>query len=186
MKKKQIFKITENFMYQTLGDRDPKHMCFSVCFPLSSFLWFNSVPNNIIHGHIPYSHFVLGILDSNKFVLDPTIRQFDASNPAIYFGPSEPAYTEFKSFDFIAAYNIWKYYLLNGGKHPPMPEDIPDDREPFDINMLLQFHGKAHALLQRELNSKSFKNTDHYRMTCMYLSVIDEAIRITLTKSYCG
>lgn len=180
LEKERILELTKNFTEQTLGELDPKHMCFSVCFPLSSYLSFHNIPNKLIHGIItrPISHFVLSIYDDNRFILDPTIRQFYNTKPAIYFGPVNSDYRKFGTFSFLEAYADWKYILLNHGRHKPFPPDIPDDRKPFDIKILLGFHLKIYKLLQVEIKSKYFNDADHFRLTCMYISAIDEALKI--------
>jgi len=179
MRSKYVLKIATDFTHQTLGDLDPKHMCFSVSFPLTSYLWFHNIPNEIIHGPVRgVSHFVLHIKDGSDFIFDATMRQFDPTKPAIYFGPIAPDYSNFSYFNFMEAYQIWEGYLYRGGQHIPWPKEIPDDRDPFDINKQIQFHQKAYSLVQKEALSRSFYSHHHYQMTCMYLSAIEEASRI--------
>ena len=79
--------LVEKITDRSIGQYGPKYLCFSTSYVLSLFLECNGISNHItggFYGSIP--HFWIKLEDYDEYILDATIKQFDVSQPSVYFG----------------------------------------------------------------------------------------------------
>lgn len=87
----EIIEFASDFREGILDGRPSAWMCAMVCWPLSTLLEMNGVPNRAVESDLGHmNHFWL-LLDDGR-ALDPTADQFNAmfpgmKMPAVYLGP---------------------------------------------------------------------------------------------------
>lgn len=86
-------KTVDDFVFKSVGTDDPNGYSFSICFPLSVLLSLLNIEHEITSGKanrkgVVVHHFWL-TLEKNATIIDPTIRQFKASEKAVYIGKIE-------------------------------------------------------------------------------------------------
>ncbi len=167
MDKDSIKKIAEEFTSQTFGNDIPSNLCFSTCFSFSILLDTKQVKHSISCGdYSPNDKSTPHIwltLDDDVTILDPTIRQFDASVDSVYIGKlTENEVTKYyvpgngtfkEQFDHL--YHTWTAPLLNTQPRTPRPKGFEEK-----MNLL---NVKTASILYRYINTTT--NSDDFIRT---------------------
>jgi hypothetical protein len=96
MQHSELLKLVTDFREGILDGKPSVRMCFAVCAPLSSYLDFVGVENELIEGEAgDMQHFWIKLPDGN--IIDPTADQFFLlwgcnKMPPVYIGPQTDLY----------------------------------------------------------------------------------------------
>jgi len=86
--KKYIEKLATEFTKYILLEECQKGKCFTTCYPLSIFLESRGIDTTLVQGYYKHGkkiHYWL-ILDDNKTIIDPTIKQFAPEQAQVIIG----------------------------------------------------------------------------------------------------
>lgn len=187
----QIKNLVTEFTTKSLGNTSPKHMCFTICYPLSLFLECKGFKTSIRAGNFidGTPHFWLSLDDDHETIIDPTIRQFYEDRkdiPAVYIGEKLEDYTEdnrtfeewFEGLGGNAGtYEAWMEPLLNTSDVPQQayihyPENSKQNK--LDLKILLSVNLNAAIILNAE--SEKICHT-HSALYKKYFAFIFKVIR---------
>ncbi|SRR5260221_8382240 len=176
----EILNQVREFTELTIGDIDPKGMCFTICYSLSLYLQFHGIDNTIESGLFDqeFQHYIISIKDKDQNIIDPTIRQFDSKTPKIYFGKKSPNYSNFDSIDFLSIYDMWIYPLHHEGWYKPSPPEIGVQPNRCDIRALLKVTFKSAILLKKLMEQRHFISEEHSFRAGKYFEAIQQAYQL--------
>lgn len=85
MTDRQLIKFVKQFRKGILGGGESVFMCFAICAPLVTLLKMHGVQAELVKGDLGLcNHYWLRLPDGR--VLDPTLDQFDNTQPPVYLG----------------------------------------------------------------------------------------------------
>jgi hypothetical protein len=150
-----IKNLAENFTRSTLGETDPEHMCFTICYPLHLHLMNNGFNNSLSGGtYQNTSHYWLDLDDEDKTIVDPTIRQFNKDAPFLFIGKKPTDYPDDSNYNFDEPYQCWLDGLL--GRRPGLPEGF--------VEKLISINLKALSILITETDPQIFSSHLQFKM----------------------
>lgn len=151
----RIKNLAENFTRSTLGETDPEHMCFTICYPLHLHLMNNGFNNSLSGGtYQNTSHYWLSLEDDDKTIVDPTIRQFNNNEPSVFIGEKPKDYPDGSKYVFAESYQCWLNGLL--GKRSRLPEGF--------VEKLISVNLKALSILITETDPQIFSSHLQFKM----------------------
>jgi len=175
--KHTIERLVKNFTANLLGNRNPKEMCFNVCYPLSIHLSNHRIRNSIESGWFKSRsnpHYWLALGDIENTIIDPTIRQFDESLPSVFIGSKTDSYEDHPKVFFNDIYDAWQEPFLNFGcvQHPALGSIIKSD-----IKAQLNLHIRAATILNNEIAIRNkMKTREELALEEKYFEVIYKAV----------
>jgi hypothetical protein len=82
----KIETLSNIFVTKILGNVCQKGKCFTTCYPLSVHLENNNIQTSIVMGEYKGQIHYWLTLDETTIIIDPTIKQFDKTQPQIFVG----------------------------------------------------------------------------------------------------
>ncbi|MEY4875576.1 MAG: hypothetical protein RL708_725 [Bacteroidota bacterium] len=160
----EIKEIAEDFTRKIFVEKEPRNnMCFVTCLPLSILLTRNGIKNSLKIGCYNWSENMIKkpnhswiYLDSEKKVLDPTIRQFieHENEDEVYVGELKSTFKEsdedFKKW-FSESIDGWKYGMIDSEKY--LSTFTPEESDKLKSNSQKNraINRKLHTVLKKEL-----------------------------------
>lgn len=140
-----IKEIAQDFVFQTYKNEIPEGYCFSLCYPLSVLFTLLDIEHEITFGksqknNIEISHFWI-TFGTDEFILDPTIKQFNQNESAVYLGSiqknvSTNKYIKIENTgdeEFKQIYQLWAEPLFQHNHRRPLPIDFENKLIAFNI-----------------------------------------------------
>lgn len=171
----KIKQLVEDFTSKTFGAEIPTGLCFSTCFPLSILLDIHQIKNRICCGDYPLNaglvtHVWLEI-DDEGTILDPTIRQFDATMEATYIGKlsdntvTSKYLSDKRTFQqwFKSSYDVWTEPLID--KRPRIyerPVGFEERMNLFNVKSASVLYNYIDKIPQKELFMQRNKSKDYF------------------------
>lgn len=179
--KENLRKTVALFTEPTIGNENPKNLCFSACFPLLLFLKLNDINCSLTGGNFNgIRHFWITVDEYNNVIIDPTIRQFKPLYNSIYIGPLTKDYSsDNASFNqtFYWAFKFWAEPILDRPRsHQEKPKWI-DERTNF-------FNIKFAMILNQEVSKRKSEKfvIQHNRLCKLYFRTIFKFLNVKIQK----
>ena len=179
--KQNLRATVARFIELTIGEEDPKNLCFCACFPIMLFLKINGINCSLTGGSVnDIRHFGITVNEFDNIIIDPTIRHFKPLDDSIYIGPLTREYSpDDASFDetFYWAFKFWvEPILYRPRSHQEKPKWVDERSNFFNVKFAMI---RNQEIAQKKSESVNFQNK---RLCKLYSATIFKFLNVKIQK----